>query len=210
MRKKCPFCGSRNTAKYIYGLPALDEKMEKKLANGEWRLGGCMIFTVDVNGENVQCMPTMHCNECGKDFGEPPILFSKKLGEGKGEDYRDIVTSICFSISDFSQGNMDVTVIRNADGAVVKAVCFPSDLEEQENKQITVKDWKKLVNALYSQIYLHEWKKRYVNPEILDGVQWELQIRLTGKRQRSYYGSNEYPPYWKELKAIFQKYAKLA
>ena len=58
-------------------------------------------------------------------------------------------------------------------------------------------------------IYLHEWKKEYVDPNVLDGTQWGLDINLTNKRVRHYYGSNDYPPYWTELKKIFREFAKL-
>ncbi len=57
-------------------------------------------------------------------------------------------------------------------------------------------------------MYLHEWKKKYDNKYILDGTQWELKVSLTGGRERNYYGSNDYPPYWKELKALFTPYLK--
>lgn len=57
-------------------------------------------------------------------------------------------------------------------------------------------------------MYLHEWKKRYVDYGILDGTQWELIIRLAGNRVRTYSGSNDYPPYWPELKRLFQTLIK--
>ncbi len=63
-------------------------------------------------------------------------------------------------------------------------------------------------NSLYSELYLHEWKKKFVNYNVLDGEQWELEIKLTGNRKRTYAGSNEFPPYWGELKAIFRPYVK--
>jgi len=63
-----------------------------------------------------------------------------------------------------------------------------------------------MIDALYKRLYLQDWKRRYVDPYTLDGTQWELKIRLTGGRRRDYYGSNIFPPYWNELKKIFQKY----
>ena len=43
---------------------------------------------------------------------------------------------------------------------------------------------------------------------VLDGEQWELEIRLTGRRVRNYSGSNAFPAYWDELKRTFQLYFK--
>ena len=43
-----------------------------------------------------------------------------------------------------------------------------------------------------------------------DEERWELEIKLTGKKQFNYYGSNAYPVYWRELIYIFHLYAKNA
>jgi len=37
-----------------------------------------------------------------------------------------------------------------------------------------------------------------------------LEIKLEGKRQLNYYGSNAYPVYWRELINLFHPYAKNA
>ncbi|MCR4638481.1 MAG: hypothetical protein K5677_04550 [Ruminococcus sp.] len=58
-------------------------------------------------------------------------------------------------------------------------------------------------------MYLNEWKKDYVNNDILDGTQWSLDINLTNNRKRSYNGSNDYPPYWNELLKVFRQFAKI-
>ncbi|MCR5649686.1 MAG: hypothetical protein K6F86_00720 [Lachnospiraceae bacterium] len=65
---KCPICGSVNTARYIYGYPAFNEEMQKKLDEGKWVLGGCCIRSVELNGTVYQTMPSRKCNDCGKDF----------------------------------------------------------------------------------------------------------------------------------------------
>jgi hypothetical protein len=52
-----------------------------------------------------------------------------------------------------------------------------------------------------------EWKKQYYpDGVIMDGEQWELEIRLTGRRARKYYGSNAFPAYWEELFETFRPY----
>ena len=56
-------------------------------------------------------------------------------------------------------------------------------------------------------MYLHEWKKSYVDQDVLDGTQWSLEIKLTGGRKRTYTGSNDYPPYWNELLKVFKPFA---
>ena len=114
---KCPYCGSKDTARYIYGYPAFTEKMQKNLDNGKWALGGCCIRSVKMNGKTIRVEPSRRCNECKKDFGTEPILITPK--KELAEDYRDIVTAIKFSIGGFFQGHTEITVKKNKNGAVV-------------------------------------------------------------------------------------------
>ena len=204
---KCPHCGSIDTARYIYGYPAFSEEMQQKLDAGKWILGGCCINGAEINGQFVDTMPARHCNKCKKDFASAPILITPK--KDLAEDYREIVTSIKFSIGGYFEGTTEVTIKKTENGTIVKVVKFPDDLDIPEDRQITPLKWRKIVNTLYGHIYLHEWKKEYVDMGVLDGTQWSLDINLTGRRSRHYFGSNAYPPYWSELKKIFREYSKL-
>ena len=194
---KCPRCGSIDTARYIYGYPAFSEEMEKKLNEGKWALGGCCMNGVEINGQFVEIMPTRYCNNCKKDFGAAPILITRKTG--MAEDYRDIVRSIKFSVGGYFGGYTVVTISQNNEGANVNVQKLPDGADIPENKQITKSKWNKIVNTLYSQLYLNEWKKRFVDPQVMDGTQWSIDINLSNRRARHYYGSNDYPPYWPEL-----------
>ena len=204
---KCPHCGSKNTARYIYGMPHFDEEMEQNLDNGKWVLGGCCTFSVDVNGLDVGIMPRRKCNDCKKDFGTEPILISSNYDTG--EDYRDIVSCIRFSVGGYFGGFTSITIRKNDNGAIVNVQKTLETEKIPEDRQITIIKWKTIVNMLYKQMYLHEWKKRFIDPKVLDGTQWSLDVFLTGNRKRTYSGSNEYPPYWSELLKVFRKFAKV-
>lgn len=52
---KCPNCGSKNLAKILYGLIAVDEELEEKIDNGKIKLGGCCVTNYD---------PKFECNDC--------------------------------------------------------------------------------------------------------------------------------------------------
>ena len=73
-------------------------------------------------------------------------------------------------------------------------------------REVAPAEWMRLLDRLYCKLYLHEWKKRYDDPCVLDGEQWELEIKLTGGRVRNYSGSNAFPPYWAELKTAFRPF----
>lgn len=57
LRSICPKCGNKHTARIIYGMPVMDEAMEKAEAAGRIWLGGC-------------CLRSAHycCRECDLEF----------------------------------------------------------------------------------------------------------------------------------------------
>ncbi len=221
IKQKCPYCGSGNIATYKYGYPHFDENMIKKLDSGEWILGGCCLDVVGEGDEAVVMNPSRRCNDCKKDFGKPPVIVSRK--SGKVEDYGNIVTGIRFFVGGYGGPNTKIDIKRTPDGAVVNVDVFPIEylLEDiglldpmnipkyPKEIKISVEKWNRLLNTLYNDMHLHEWKKRFEDPYVLDGTQWSLEVTLTNRRGRTYYGSNEYPPYWKQLLNVMKRYAEL-
>lgn len=195
--RKCPKCGSRRVAPILYGMPAFSEEMEQQLKEEKLYLGGCCISGMD---------PTYHCFHCKKDVGAPPILLSKH-GE---EDYRDIVTSVRFSVGGFFGGYPEVLAIKEKDRITLDVRPGFREPEAYLQRLMTEQEWNKLMDRLFSKLYLHEWKKNYADPNVLDGEQWELELKLTGGRVRNYGGSNAFPPYWAELKMTFRPFFKEA
>ena len=51
-----------------------------------------------------------------------------------------------------------------------------------------------------AELHIGEWKKNYVNPLVLDGTQWNLDIEYEdGRKPFHIYGSNAYPYNFDEL-----------
>lgn len=210
----CPRCGSRDTAEILYGMPAYSE-IKDEIESGKIVLGGCCIFYVPTERGNVQYQPERVCNQCGKKFGAPPLIFSKD--RSFAEDYRGIVTGIKFSIGGYFEGFTVITIRKNAGGALVRVEkygdgCRVCDTEVMnaypQDCQITPKQWNSILETLYGKIHLHEWSRHYKNPGVLDGTDWELHITLTHGRWRTYSGSNSYPAYWNQLLKIFYRFSK--
>lgn len=57
LRSICPKCGSKHTARIIYGMPVIDEAMEKAEVAGRIWLGGCCL-------RNAR----YYCRECDLEF----------------------------------------------------------------------------------------------------------------------------------------------
>lgn len=64
---ECPECGSKNIAEILWGMPALDEELERNLDEGRIVLGGCCI-----TDENTD----WRCNDCGCEFGSNPKAYA--------------------------------------------------------------------------------------------------------------------------------------
>lgn len=191
--KKCPKCGSKRIAPILYGMPAFNEEMEQKLNDERLYLGGCCITNAN---------PTFHCFECKNNVGSPPIL----IGKNGDEDYREIVTSVRFYDGCFFNGYPELLIVKNKDSITLGVSPGFQNPEAVLNRSMKTSEWKDLMNRLFSEMFLHEWKKNYSNLEILDGEQWGLELKLTGGRVRNYAGSNALPPYWTELKNTFRPF----
>ena len=202
---KCPFCGSVNTARILYGMPAFSDELQKKIDEGKIAIGGCCVESVPVNGELVWTMPRRKCNDCGKEFGTPPLVIAED--RRSAEDYRDIVKQIRFEVGGYFGGFREITITRNDRGASVKTETTEFGKIPYAERQITAGKWNRILNELYTNMFLHEWKKEYETIGIMDGESWTLEIKLEGHRERSYRGVNAYPPYWSELRKLLSPFS---
>lgn len=185
---KCPKCGSTDVIPIVYGLPP------HNLITPKVYLAGCC---------KPSNPPQYHCRGCGKNVGSPPYDFSKR----GLEEYQEVVTSIRFSDGGYSCGYPEL-MMKKANGCVILDVRpgWAAPNTKGLQRQMTAHEWSAVLHILYEKLFLHEWKKRYMNPYILDGEQWELEISLTGRRKRTYFGSNSFPPFWPQLKDVFRPY----
>ena len=149
-------------------MPAFSEELQAKLDSGKLHLGGCCISGVpDENGDMINLDPGRYCNDCHKDFARPPYLVSKD--HSSAEAYADIVTGIRFSYGGFFQGHTEITIKRNKNGAIAVVSQFPYESKPVPDRQITALRWMRLVNRLYSELYLHVLASG-VSSHILSGI----------------------------------------
>jgi len=53
--RKCPECGQAPLASILYGMPAFDEELERKMNEGRITLGGCCVSNDDPAWECTHC-----------------------------------------------------------------------------------------------------------------------------------------------------------
>ena len=230
-RKKCPKCGSSNTAQYVYGLPVTDYKMRENLNAGLIKIGGCIREYAIVKGCREYTSPKYYCNMCNNDFGSAPILLDVD-NNLSGEYYQDIVTSVIFREGGYPDWTYIKIFMHN--GNVMAMVIYDpdaynhSDEEEKEIKslidnddnlsetmtfdyqfwtiQLSIEKWHDMIGRLYEDLCIHEWACEYIDQNVMDGTQWALDINFADGRSQCYHGSNRFPPYWSELGDIFREY----
>ena len=199
---RCPRCGSMDTARILYGLPAMDDELEERIRAGKIHLGGCCITSEEVYGERVRTDSTRFCNACEKKFGAPPIFHYK----GAAQDYRREVIAFRYFDGGYFGGYTELRIRRAGDAITAEDVSSRNRIDVTSGTYaMPEKEWAAFMDDLYSACYLHEWKKRYDDPGIMDGEQWEIELTLPGNRRRAYYGSNNFPPYWKDLQKVVNR-----
>ena len=194
---KCPRCGSINTARILYGMPAMDEELERKINAGKIYIGGCCITGFDEK---------YYCNACKKKFG----AVAQIKNDEEIEFLADAVAGFTFSRTEYLQPFQptQVTITKTAMGAHVKASGAADDLPFESEYNISKKKWDSLVDALYYELFLNDWKHHYNDYDVLDGEEWQLTIKFTERRKSTYTSMNGFPPYWGELVKLIKPFMK--
>ena len=194
---QCPRCGADDSAEILYGLPSMTPELQARLERKDVLLGGCCLTGKE---------PKFHCRSCLFKFGSPPLLVSKQ----STEPYMDILTSVRFCVGGYFDGYPEVMIKKTRSGITLDVRPGFTDPSRSMQRSFSDIEWASLLDALYCKLHLHEWKKSFDNPDILDGIQWELELHLTRRRKRFYSGSNAFPPLWTALAGLFKPYFREA
>ena len=204
MKRKCPRCGSRDVAEYLWGMPAFSEQLEKDMADHKIILGGCCVTGND---------PSAHCNACGKDFGKPPYLRRRRgqAADAPRELYPDVLIGIVFSEGGYFGGHdvVEITTDESSHHSVYNHYPDVFDgVETPYSTDLTSTQWKRLLDTLFRKLCVHEWKQSYIDPCVCDGTQWELELKLIRGRHYRISGSNDFPALYKDLVRAFKPYMR--
>ena len=179
-KRICPRCGSKQTAKILWGMPSYDENLQKQLDNKEITLGGCCI---------TENNPTHHCFSCENDFG-------------KSTSFMEVdVVKVEFLIGGYFQGHKTITFTKADKTDIPQMNGFYIPVFECK---LAFDDWKEFIKKLH-RCYIIDWEKQYVDENVLDGEQWELKIEYGSNEPLFIYGSNAYPPHFDKLKKVIRE-----
>lgn len=202
MRMKCPYCGSSNIAKIIWGMPDYTALLEMDKRKEKYIIGGCCITGND---------PAFKCLECYRGFGTPPVLKGAEEAEAVNQVLlSEIITGVRFEVGGFFDGYDRVEIVWKGGRRALCAYHVPlsNDKEPFVLREFSAREWSALMNKLFSRLFVHEWKHEYNNDDILDGTQWCLELKLDSRKDYVISGSNAFPPLYGELEKMFLKYLR--
>lgn len=97
-----------------------------------------------------------------------------------------------FEIGGYTHDNRKI-IIKNNSYELMKSMYSYAENLLIPDSQIVEQDESELIKVL-NDIALTSWKKNFYNNNILDGTQWEIEIKYNNQiRLKKYYGSNEFP-----------------
>jgi len=168
--------------------PELQDRLDKKLVV----LGGCCI---------VNPSPTHHCNTCKKDFGGN--YFAEPA----------FIKELYFCVGGFFSPSHWIYLNDEKYGKALRYVSpdrpyidIKSDAADCNISTIPIGNKWAEFNKDLLMCYFIDWKDHYINQDILDGTQWQLNVTFDNGIKIKRYGSNAYPPHWKKLIVMFHKY----
>lgn len=178
--KICPQCGSKNILRIIYGYPS--QELLNAAKQGKVLLGGCVIY---------DSSPEYECKDCHKQWNKAEII--------------NIAYKSIKRIEAFVGGYFGSNYYADVDLANNKIVWSEGFSEESKYvKDINSNEISNFIEGLRLIDFLN-WKRKYVQPYICDGTQWNIDIE-TNKRRIHIYGDNAFPAQWDEFCSLIQKF----
>ncbi|UJF15420.1 hypothetical protein LZ578_10680 [Jeotgalibaca sp. MA1X17-3] len=167
--KKCFTCGTLDVQKIRYDYPTAE--VFKKQEKCKTKLGGDM---------NSEYRPQYHCNKCGENWTADEAIHAA---------YNEII-GLRASVGGFFNGHYEVMIHFQDKKLRWK---YRGDRNSLE-KEFSDEDLAMFISGL-RKVNLLNWKRRYEEPDVLDGMQWEVEM-IREKRNLKRSGSNKYPAEW--------------
>ena len=197
-RVMCPFCGSRNTGKYVYGLPGPELWEAAEKPNPALIIGGCCIEIISPRGE---INPSHRCHACKRDFGRPAKATYKE--KGTRDSYLPCVEGanrIEFYVGGYPGSAYELVLTPDTLHLLASPDCG-ADLKLEKKLPCTERKFRSVVRGMFNRLFLADWQRRY-EPEgfIVDGTYWALSVYLEHAcRHLHFRGHCAFPPYYTQL-----------
>ncbi|WP_210237246.1 hypothetical protein [Alteribacter natronophilus] len=166
---ECPRCGSRNSADIRYGLPTL-EAIEQAEA-GEISLRGCLEEPGNTEYRCRDCEHEWNVEEAVDDAYERVNWLKASVGGYFGKSYEVEI--------DFNEGSLTWSCSEQM-----------VEVDRTVKRDPSLKCKRELKTT-----GLFKWKSTYVEPGVMDGTSWSVELIGDGRNIRKS-GQNKYPAGW--------------
>ena len=118
---------------------------------------------------------------------------------------------IIFTVNDWCKGPASITVSRRRLRRTVKIekgdyLLFHVD--ETTYRRISPDEFDAITVLLLDQCGFESWDAEYRDPDVLDGIRWEISVIYDHRPDMVRCGSNAFPSCWNEVLTAFQKLAQ--
>ena len=150
--------------------------------------------------------------KCDRDYLERAIQAYEEAGgeyvrskaEQKDHDFNealDSMSKLVFTIGGFFCGHETRTFTISDDQVLVDVEKTMISMDKEEYGTYRKEDFISGIKALH----IGEWKRTYIDPLVMDGTQWELDIYYNnGRKAVKISGSNAYPYNFEDLKEFLE------
>lgn len=124
----------------------------------------------------------------------------------------DIPRTISFTIDDWCKGSSSIIIARKRLRRVViiemgNYLLF--QVNERKHLMISPDEFDSIVTFLFKHCGFEKWDEEYQNPNLLDGIKWEIKVTFDHKPDQVRCGSNAFPSCWNEVCSAFMKLAQM-
>lgn len=200
----CPYCGSKNTAHIMFGLPDFTPALVRRLDEGRLRLGGCVPSFA---------LGDRYCNQCGKEFftsSSGKLVRKNGTEENRPEPKPEFMKpenieraeSLSFTFSVINRMTVVYQISHTPDAAIAvrrRGPYLSPENGETEERVISETAWYDLIHLLYDDFKFHEWDPELINDSIPDGIEWEVAVHFPGSKIQLRRGRNTHPSCWSDL-----------
>ena len=118
---------------------------------------------------------------------------------------------VIFTVNDWCKGPSSINVSRRRLRWTVKAekgdyLLFHVD--ETTYRRISPDEFDAITALLLDHCGFENWDAEYRDPDVLDGIRWEISIMYDHRPDIVRRGSNAFPPFWNEVITAFQELAQ--
>ncbi len=64
---------------------------------------------------------------------------------------------------------------------------------------LSADDWRRIASVIFCKAHFECWKQTSYDPDIVDGMMWNLTVSFERKHSMTCHGCNGYPPYWNDV-----------